>query len=69
MNLGIKVTLLGGQKIKKKIVKNFYTPAETMALAANRADVLVLPNLKKCASLPGGIFTQLGIDIFVCVFI
>lgn len=60
MNWGVKATQLGGQKVEKKVVKDFYSPAETMAAADNRADVLVLPNLKKCASMPYSVFSTLG---------
>ena len=51
MNLGITATRLGGQKVQKATLKDYYSPCEMTAAANNRSDVIVLPNLKKTLSL------------------
>ena len=51
MNLGISATRLGGRKTRKSVPKDYYNPSEMTAIAGNRSDVIVLPNLKKTLSL------------------
>ena len=51
INLGITATRLGGQKVQKPVIKDYYNPIEMTAMAGNRSDIIVLPNLKKTFSL------------------
>ena len=50
MRLGQIASRIGGQRVIKSVQKVQFTPSEVTAAASNRADVIVLPNLKTSLS-------------------